>query len=238
MIISEELKKNNVKKKLEKILKSQNILLDKIIIDNEIIFDEKKIKEWDVYSINKNRIKNIVESINKEKNKEIKSYLDFGCNNAIQSDVFFDFLKIKTNNYYGIDIENTCLSNKIKFLKYTKEEKIPIRENKIDLVTCMMSLHHVDDVLKYLREIYRILSKDGILFIRESNITNYEDFVFNQIIDKIYSKIIHNKDEDVQNFKSIEQWLSILLYVGFKIIKIEKVEEYNYFSPYHLILKK
>lgn len=238
MCIKEELKKKKLRKKIENVLKSQNIILNDIIENDEIIYKKELIRNWNVFNVNEERIKIIAEDI-MENNLNINSYLDFGCNDGIQSDLLSNILKIKRKNYYGIDIKESCKSEKINFLKYNEHNKIPLNDNKLDLVTCLMSLHHVDNIFHYLREIYRVLNKGGILFVRESNITNYEDFVFNNVIDNIYTKILNNENEEcLINFRSIESWITLFIYIGFKVIKIKKVEDYNCFLPYHLILKK
>ena len=100
------------------------------------------------------------------KNIKGKKILDIGCGNCR------NLIPFKDNELYGIDFSKKMIKNAKKFCKNNKLKvnllvadatKIPFEDNYFDIVICISVLHHLNpqDVKKVLKEIYRILKKDG-----------------------------------------------------------------------------
>lgn len=132
-------------------------------------------------------IKGILEKISNFKQSKI---LDIGCGNCRNLLIFAK----KGFDCYGIDFsrnmlkyaERFCKKHKIKInLKYGLAEKIPFPNNNFDYVLSIAVLHHLDTKEKReksLKEIYRVLKKNGIGFISVWNRFPLSLFVKNKYV--------------------------------------------------------
>ncbi|HEX6977539.1 MAG TPA: class I SAM-dependent methyltransferase [Patescibacteria group bacterium] len=106
-----------------------------------------------------------------------KTILDVGCGEGIDDIRFSKFAK----KVVGIDIEEfpswkTFQSNKIVFKK-ANAEKLPFKSNTFDIVFSKDMLHHTPNPQKALREIKRIVKKNGVVIILEGNRYNPISFI-------------------------------------------------------------
>ena len=101
------------------------------------------------------------------------NYLDVGCNTGSITVPFGTKLGLKSANIYGIDITNFGAQT-IKPLPgftYTQYDgyHIPHPDEKFDIITCSMVLHHVKYPQILLPEIRRVMKLGGIILIKEHN---------------------------------------------------------------------
>src|SRR5882724_1077787 len=94
-----------------------------------------------------------------------KKILDFGCGPGSIMKLLNKFGEVS-----GVDIEpqaiTYCQSKKIKNVKLIHAEKqLPFDKNTFDIVTCMDVLEHIADESKTLKDLYRVLKKNGLLII-------------------------------------------------------------------------
>ena len=115
-------------------------------------------------------INDIGYSILKEIDLENKNILEIGAGDIRH----FNFWKDqKPNNYILADVsnkmmeiaENKLKENKIKYEKLllTKKKELPLNNESIDIVISFYSLEHIFPLEEYLKDISRILKKDGLL---------------------------------------------------------------------------
>jgi SAM-dependent methyltransferase len=150
----------------------------------------------------------------------ISSYIDIGSGTGTITDCVGSSLNIP--NTYSSDIVLPQIPGD-NFL-HIEDGKIPLPDNSIDLVTCFVVLHHVNDLNKFFKEITRIMRKNGIFIIREHNVTNPIMRIFLDVIHSI-SCIVHN-NEDIDKFyseydvffQSMKNWDAIINMAGFKKI--------------------
>ena len=75
---------------------------------------------------------------------------------------------------YGVDISanaiNYCKKRKLKNVKIGTAEKLPFPNNTFFIVVCLDVLYHkrIKSDMVALREIYRVMKKDGILILTDS----------------------------------------------------------------------
>jgi ubiquinone/menaquinone biosynthesis C-methylase UbiE len=123
-------------------------------------------------------------------------------------------------------IENYDYNNSNISYMFWDNSELRIESNSINVVLCMVSLHHMTDntIHNILKEIKRVLKPNGILLIKEhdtnSNSEKYihwEHYLYH-ILDNAYkSKIIdpdNYLENAIENFKSKEEWCSIIETVG------------------------
>ena len=156
--------------------------------------------------------------------------LDVGCGNCR------NLLLFKNLELYGIDFSSKMLEQAKKFcdknnlkvnLRKADMTKIPSNDNYFDYCLCLASLHHLnkENAEKALKEIYRVLKKDGQCFMAVWN--KYPRFIFRKKEtyiswkkkDKLYLRYYYLYDHF--------ELKRLLLKNNFKIIKSGKFFDKN-----------
>ncbi|MEE3343419.1 MAG: class I SAM-dependent methyltransferase [Bacilli bacterium] len=189
------------------------------------------------------------ENINKELEEDLwideyKEYLnnkglclDLGCGIGQYSRWFMK------NGYDVIssDISNIAL-NKVKefnpnIINLDMREPFPFEDNKFDLVFANLSIHYFsdNDTKKILKEIKRILKKDGLFIGSVNGIQGLEKIKDTAV--SLEYHYYHNKDKYIRLFdvEDIKNYLNI-----FNIIKIDEREtiRYEYKKNYIIFIAK
>jgi len=98
-----------------------------------------------------------------------KSVLDIGCGNGL---LLNELIKVNKANYYGVDVftrKNTTFAYKKSDI--TKE--LPFNNDTFTCVILGEVIEHVPNPDFVLKEIYRILKKDGYLIISTPNLVSW-----------------------------------------------------------------
>ena len=99
----------------------------------------------------------------------IDNYVDFGCGDGQFANTMIQTYNI--SNHLLIDIVDTRIDKHLHF--GTSLDKVSSKS--VNLITAMMSLHHVTNLSKVLQEFDRILKDNGIVVIREHDSENQTD---------------------------------------------------------------
>lgn len=111
----------------------------------------------------KPELRRVVEMVKVKKGR----ILDIGSGGGDMTECFpFYFPKAKI---YGCDVSSTAIKYAKKFgtgkVSYrVMKKKLPYPSNYFDAITCLDVLEHIPDVDFFLREVKRILKKDGVFF--------------------------------------------------------------------------
>lgn len=129
-------------------------------------------------------------------------------------------------------VESYAFNNEDVTYKFWDNNVIEIEDNSIDIVMCMVSLHHMtDDIIdNTLNEIKRIIKKGGYLFIKEHDANNKDTIKYIEwehnlyhIMDCWYENKCVNVDEymekNIANFKSKDEWLNLIEEKNMKFIE-------------------
>ena len=160
-------------------------------------------------------LKNMLGNIN------IESYADIGCGDGSITHSIAKELNIK--DYYMYDVIP------VNDPRYHKLEDIPTQS--IQLVTCFVAIHHFQDPSYMFDQIKRILTDDGLLFIREHNIGTANNIY-------VYLELMHRMfpDPDYPCFFRSKRDLDEDLEVnGFDLINSSKYPEPNPQGIYHAL---
>lgn len=178
------------------------------------------------------RINSIKKYIDNLSDYNIKTYLDIGCFDGEITKAIGESFKLNKEHIFGIDIKDyDCDKTKFNFSLYDGK-KIPFDNNKFDLVTILMVLHHVPldliDVL--LLEIHRIMKPGGLLILREHNsdtnnylnkylldtLHDFHDVVLNPNLDNRWTD---NFIPENNNYNTEEYWSKKIINLGFTFNK-------------------
>lgn len=124
-------------------------------------------------------------------------FVDIGCS---MGEITKEFARVLDTSYgVGIDvlhhsqvIHKNYYDNQPAF-KYicidSKCTKLPFENASQDIVTAIMSLHHIQYVDAYLMEIHRVLKPGGVFIIQEHNPQTPDDCIALDILHGLYSMV-------------------------------------------------
>jgi ubiquinone/menaquinone biosynthesis C-methylase UbiE len=131
-------------------------------------------------------------------------YLDIGCGSGKKTMLFSKYLKLTKDNIHGTDIKTwgpyQKNKNKLPFkFKYIENNKLNYEDNSFDVITCILTLHHVEKLELFIKEIYRILKNDGILILIEHCVYNDNDRIIINIQHTLYSALYDKQENYIKN---------------------------------------
>jgi len=159
------------------------------------------------------RTRRLLNIINTHFLKDGISLLDFSPSRSI----YRFFKKIPTINYVSTDFSGSFLSD----YKYDIK-KLSIENNKFDLIICYHILEHIDDDIKAMNELYRVLKKNGKCIIQTP--FNDGDIQEDLSVMNAMGRLEKYGQEDHFRIYSIDGLKNRLIQSGF-IVKIEEFSD-------------
>jgi SAM-dependent methyltransferase len=108
----------------------------------------------------------------------ISTYLDIGCNSGNITSALGNHLNLPSSFVHGCDVLPPTIWTQ-DYGSYaqldTEDTTLPYASSSFSLVTCFVSLHHVEKLEDTLKEIRRVMAPNGLLFIREHDVSNDSD---------------------------------------------------------------
>lgn len=164
---------------------------------------------------------------------ELKNVLDCACGSGAVSISIYKKFKC---NVTGIDLsskmlqlakEKSCKIKQLQFLKMNGEN-LGFKDNKFDAVTIAYGIRNYNNPLKGLKEMYRVLNKNGIIIVLElsqpknffiRSLYNFYFYNFIPTIGKLISKdsrAYSYLPKSVSNFPQNNLFIELLKKSGFK----------------------
>ena len=186
----------------------------------------------------------------------IFNYLDVGCGFGTKSVKFGHAMNLDYKSIYGCDIQKwgPYESAKKKPLQFSlignrsNKTKLPYKNNFFQVVSSIFTLHHVNSLQPFLKEIYRVVKPGGFFIIIEHDSYNDYDKMLLDIEHKMYG-VIYDKREDycdkpdfMETYNRFE-WRFLLEQVGFKYVRDDVLyfnteREIRYDKPFFSIFAK
>lgn len=147
-----------------------------------------------------------------------KRILDIGCGGGY----LLKELENIASSLTGIDISEVAL-NIAKatcpsaVLQEASAENLPFGESSFDCVVCLGSLEHFLDINKALKEMGRVLSSDGWIFVMVPNLFWYKD-----VLSVLKTGGIENRNQQYELFATPKQWEAIISEAGLKVVMKHK----------------
>ena len=166
----------------------------------------------------------------KEKNLNVTKYLDFGCGDCEITPKYGKALNLGKENIYGADIatwgnynSGTRKISDMTFVQVHDNKPYDFPDNSISVISCYMVLHHVKNLDFCLKELHRIMTNDGLLYITEHMVTNFMEKMVVDIEHSIYEIAIRNNPnyhkDFVNNYYHCIEWNVIIARNGFQYVK-------------------
>lgn len=173
-------------------------------------------------------------------------YLDIGCAEGGLTSAIGHQLQLDKPNIHGCDLYDID-NNKFIYTKMKKNNKLPYKDNQFQVVSFIMSLHHIVNINDIMCELKRITSKNAKIIIREHDCSHDYTKIYLDIIHIFYMFIVSDerdinkfnqlKSEIISSFRSKKEWDSIFNNYGFKNIKYIDPGK-NLFDSYYSIYDK
>jgi ubiquinone/menaquinone biosynthesis C-methylase UbiE len=186
----------------------------------------KICNEWEfIIDIIVLHYKKMLKNMGKNLNYSNLKYIDIGCGRGNKTYKISKKLELNNKNIYGADIEKwgpyeqSNLNHKFNFIKI-KNGKINGETNYFDFATCILMLHHVENLDDFLKEVKRVLKPGGILIVIEHNIYDDYDHLILDMLHFLYGYLVDKNHKYIDNpdfahyFNWIE-WQFILEKNGF-----------------------
>lgn len=185
------------------------------------------------------------ECIPKDRVGKIRSYLDYGCAEGSITDHVRKLVGVDVASAFGADVRSLDPTG-FTFILLPKEDENPtsvgtilpsLKSSSIDFITSAMVFHHVRHAEAALLELRRVVSKDGVLVLREHDCQSASEAVFLDITHGLYSLVLSDPvewpsflDEYRAWYRSRDQWNDILRRCGFS--RLENQPD-NYLAKKH-----
>lgn len=158
-------------------------------------------------------------------------YLDIGCYDGKITTEIAAQLGIDLSSVHGVDVIEYC--NYPFDFQLIKNEFLPFESETIDMITCLMSLHHVSNVQMSLSEIWRVLKIGGLFMIREHNVEPTDKaaanllYVQHALFDYVWSDKTWNVGniEEHPSYNTAEGWRTIIEKTGFELVWPKKMPQ-------------
>ena len=151
-------------------------------------------------------------------NREFENVLDIASGTG---DLTLELLKLNPKIIYScdispkmLDIQKKKIESNILKIEIADAEKLPYKNNSIDLVTIGFGVRNFNNLPKALVEIKRVLKKDGILvvlemFSRNKGKKDIFDVYFKKLMPKVGNKV--SKSTNAYNYliNSVNTFLSV-----------------------------
>jgi len=219
---------------------------DRFITYLKQMFQENdKIFDYDIYQsylkLHKNearcsnergikRAKHIWKMLSKLKKNNIETYLDYGCGNGEFTKSNAKELQLDMDNVYCTDVVEYPSTKSLQF-HLIENNMVNLPDNKFDLITIFMVLHHVkeEEQMLVIRNLYKMLKPEGIIILKEHNAPmRYPDKEsFKKVIDivhDVYDYVLDaemswkDKSDYYSSYKSMKEWDNMFLECGFNVV--------------------
>ncbi len=155
--------------------------------------------------------------------EKFKKYLDLGCADGSLLEIFKEY----GYNVYGLDISEEAINEARKRKLWTDVsdlKRLPFKEEEFDFISAFDLIEHLDDPSETLKEVQRVLKKEGIFFYSTLCITKatedefwfnnslehliyYDKAVFSSLIEKIFGK--NNVENIVVEINGVSEIIGI-----------------------------
>jgi ubiquinone/menaquinone biosynthesis C-methylase UbiE len=161
-----------VAQKISKITNLRNI--DDIL--NNFYGKKSDIPLWTTNKApNKSQFVKFISEIHNNSTIKDFAYIDIGSGNGEDTKCLSSLLNCKNPIYADIaDVTDKDIENK-SFIKIVNFEPFPLKDESMDAVSMLHSLHHMPDAEFRLRDITRFLKSGGFILLKDHNVVSDED---------------------------------------------------------------
>ena len=199
------------------------------LIETKSFILNKKYKNFK-YQIN--LYKRLLDFAKIKNNNDIDVLVDVGCGKGGGISFYKDFYNF--NNCIGIDLTNINIDIAKKHSKHVNfyvasAINLPINDSTVDIITCVESILYYDSILKFAKEVFRVLKNNGKILISMPINKKEEDNLENIFLNNGF---ILDKKEDIT--KNVRMACAISKFrfmdISFQESEMMYVDEQRYYD--------
>lgn len=172
--------------------------------------------------------KNLFPYIKSLVQRKITSYLDVGCGNGKKTYYIGREFELPNESIHGIDIQQFYTMNHerkfpIQYKIIEKKMTLPYENHTFDFITTLMVLHHIEEPVFLIKEVKRLLAKNGIFFLKEHDAYDTIDYTLIDIEHAIYEIGMRKNRSFMEKYrgyyKDKYEWIKLIEKEGLKCIQ-------------------
>jgi SAM-dependent methyltransferase len=151
------------------------------------------------------------------------AYLDIGCDDGLNTKAVGERLGLSHPLIHGCDVTDKTVPADVVYHKYNGID-LQFPAQSFDVVTALMSLHHIHNPEAVIAGIFRTLKPGGVLVIREHECATDERRMLLDIVHGLYSLVWSNPkewpefcEEAMHGFRSRDEWRKMVMRCGFRV---------------------
>lgn len=121
-----------------------------------------------IFDVHMNCIRNVLSQIS-YRYRDKKDFLDVGCGDGTRTVLFDEFERkvcgVDYKNWLNEDVKDRIKFKECDFMRTT----LPYEKESFDLLLSFDVIEHLDNPVVLLKELYRLLKKDGVLIMATPN---------------------------------------------------------------------
>ncbi len=131
-----------------------------------INFKNKASKDWEKHNFIFDKFSSILFKKVNEINSYFKNILIFSSDSKELSEKFskLKFQNLLLVSQYEKLLDKVLFENSRMHKILSSPKHIPLKNDNFDLIVCNFCLHNMNDKIKYLNKLHKLLNQDGVLF--------------------------------------------------------------------------
>lgn len=188
----------------------------------------------------------------------VENYLDIGCAEGGLTVAFGEALGLDASHIFGCDVVPVATNAQFEFA-IAQAEELPYEDGQFQVISFIMSLHHIKDVPAALAEAQRVLAPGGLLIVREHDSRSKHFALFLDLVHYLYATVlgdevelrVGHENEDFEarreclesSYKSQAAWTKAIEGGGFDFVRavqpmVGRTRGSDMFNSYYAFFRK
>jgi ubiquinone/menaquinone biosynthesis C-methylase UbiE len=182
--------------------------------------------------------------------KDNIQYLDLGCSEAQITSTVAEFLRLKKDQAFGVDLASSSKTPKesdpVTYVPYDGV-RLPFEPATFQLATLFMSAHHFEQPDATLQSLYQVLAPGAQVIVREHDVAEDALRIFLDWTHAMYMTVLGNempisdfaamyRRGGFAHYRRLEEWAKVLEAQGFQLHSIRRT--HDLFESGYLLLNK
>lgn len=188
----------------------------------------------------------------------VENYLDIGCAEGGLTVAFGEALGLDASHIFGCDVVPVATNAQFEFA-IAQAEELPYEDGQFQVISFIMSLHHIKDVPAALAEAQRVLAPGGLLIVREHDSRSKHFALFLDLVHYLYATVLGDEvelregheNEDFEahreclesSYKSQAAWTKAIEGGGFDFVRavqpmVGRTRGSDMFNSYYAFFRK
>lgn len=169
-----------------------------------------------------------------------RCFVDVGCGDGRVTAGLAGHWNLAPAQAIGADVFNRVVNPAAITYVPVIDGRLQLPDASADLAIMLMVLHHETDPAQTLRETRRILRPNAHLMVRDTDADTDELKLFNHVMEDFYYQVFRDLPgvPNPARHESADHWERLFAATDFTIIKTERPEPGNPFTPVHWLVQR